>query len=344
MSTRPVRVVIYGCGNMARVITGYLVDKGAEIVGAIDTDPALVGRDLGEVAGLTEPLGVTISDNAEGVLDATIPDVVVLTLLSLMTDMEPFFEDCASRGINAVSTCEEAFFPWNTSPEITARLDELARRNDCTLLGTGYQDVFWGSLVTATAGATHRIDTIRGYSTYNVDDYGIALAQVHGVGLDLATFDAEIRAAALPSFALNVPPWLAGALGLDVSSMTQELEPIFASGAITSRTLGRELPPHEVIGMLARATAETVQGPTLIMEVVGKVYGPRDVDHNDWIIEGEPRTELVVTEPKTVELTCATTVNRIPQVIDAPAGFITGDQLGPVAYLTGPLTTSLGID
>lgn len=344
MSARPVRVVIYGCGNMARVIVRYLVEKGADVVGAIDVDPALVGRDLGEVAGLPEPLGVTISDNADGVLDATMPDVAVLTLLSLMSDMEPFFEDCASRGINAVTTCEEAFFPWTTSPEITARLDELARRNDCTLLGTGYQDVFWGSLVTAAAGATHRIDAIRGYSTYNVDDYGIALAQVHGVGLDLAGFDVEIRAANVPSFALNVPPWLAGALGLEVTEIVQELEPIFSSGPITSATLGRAIPIGEATGMLARATARTAQGPTLIMEVVGKVYGPRDVDHNDWIIEGEPRTELVVTEPKTVELTCATTVNRIPQVLDAPAGFITGDQLGPVAYLPGPLTTTLGID
>lgn len=344
MSARPIRVVIYGCGNMARVIAGYLVEKGADVVGAIDSDPALVGRDLGDVAGLPEPLGVTISNNADGVLDATMPDVVVLTLLSLMTDMEPFFEACASRGINAVSTCEEAFFPWNTSPEITARLDALARRNDCTLLGTGYQDVFWGSLVTAVAGATHRIDAIRGYSTYNVDDYGIALAQVHGVGLSPAAFDAQIRAANVPSFALNVPPWLAGALGLDVSGIVQELEPIFSSAPIVSATLGREILAGEVTGMLARATAPTIQGPLLVMEVVGKVYGPRDEDHNDWIIEGEPRTDLVVTEPRTVELTCATTVNRIPQVIAAPAGFITGDQLGPVAYLPGLLTTSLGID
>lgn len=70
----------------------------------------------------------------------------------------------------------------------------LAKQNDCTITGTGYQDVFWGQLITTLAGATHNIIRIKGSSSYNVEEYGIALAKVHGAGLTLEEFDKEIAA------------------------------------------------------------------------------------------------------------------------------------------------------
>jgi 2,4-diaminopentanoate dehydrogenase len=55
--------------------------------------------------------------------------------------------------------------------------------------------VFWGNLITTIAGATHTITKITGKSSYNVVDYGIALAKVHGAGLCLEDFEREIAAA-----------------------------------------------------------------------------------------------------------------------------------------------------
>ena len=40
-----IRVVQYGCGKMGSILLKYLLDKGAEVVGAIDMDERLTNRD-----------------------------------------------------------------------------------------------------------------------------------------------------------------------------------------------------------------------------------------------------------------------------------------------------------
>ena len=55
-------------------------------------------------------------------------------------------------------------------------------------------------MISTLAGATNRLDTIRGRSTYNVEDHGIALTQAHGAGADLSSSSKQIAAAdALPT-------------------------------------------------------------------------------------------------------------------------------------------------
>jgi len=340
-----IRVIQYGCGKMGRVFLRYLYEKGADIVGAIDMNPAILGKDAGEVAGIGRKLGVPVRSDAEAVFAECDADACVIAVKSLMSDVAPAFELAARHGVNAISTCEEAFYPWTTSAAITNRLDRIAKEHGCTLAGSGYQDVFWGNLVTAIAGATHRITRIEGSSSYNVEEYGIALAEVHGAGLSPKEFEEKIaKNDSLPSYMWNTNEWLCSQLGLSIRSMSQKLVPLFHDKDLRSETLGRTIKAGYATGMSAVVTTETNQGVTLETQCIGKVYAPGEVDTNLWTIKGEPDTTVTVSQPATVELTCATIVNRIPLLIEAAPGFVTTEKLPPARYLPYPMQFALCSD
>lgn len=93
----------------------------------------------------------------------------------------------------------------------------------------------------------------------------------------------------------------------------------------------------DATGMSAVVTTETAEGITLETECIGKVYAPDEFDKNEWTLYGEPETTVIVNKPATVELTCATILNRLPQLIDAEPGYVSTDKLPYSAYLVKPL-------
>ena len=351
---RKVRVVQYGTGKMSVYTMRYVYEKGGEIVGAIDVNPAVIGKDIGEImGGENKGVKVTAVENAEAMLKETKPDIVIVTTMSLLKDVENALMLCAELGINAITTCEEAFYPFNSNPKLTDKIDDLAKKNGCTITGSGYQDIYWGELIAAIAGSTQRITRIKGSSSYNVEDYGIALAEAHGAGLTIEEFDDQIASVDritdaerqdiinsgdyLPSYMWNVNGWLCSKLGLTPINQTQKCVPQTHSEDIESSTLGMTVKAGDATGMSAVVTTETKEGITIESECIGKVYSKDDYDKNEWTVEGEPNTTIVVARPATVELTCATIVNRIPDVINGQPGYLSTDKLDELKYLVRPM-------
>lgn len=351
---RKIRVMQYGTGKMSAYTMRYVFEKGAEVVGAVDVNPAVIGKDIGEIMK-TDNKNVTVKNvsEAENIINETKPDIVIVTTMSLIKDVEDALMLCAKMGVNAITTCEEAFYPANSNPEITKKLDELAKKNNCTITGSGYQDIYWGQLISSIAGSTHKITKIKGSSSYNVEDYGIALAKAHGAGLTMDEFEDQVASVDkisdeernkvieagdyLPSYMWNVNGWLCEKLGLTVERQTQKTVPQTYKEDIYSTTLGMNVPAGNATGMSAVVITTTKEGITLETECIGKVYSKEDYDKNEWTIEGEPNTTIVVARPSTVELTCASIVNRIPDVINSEAGYVPTDRMGELEYRVKPL-------
>src|SRR5258708_12325961 len=95
MSTRkgPIRVLHYGLGPIGAAVVKQVADRrGFRIVGAVDIDPAKVGRDLGEVAGVGRALRVKVSSDAKKTIKAANPDIGALCTLSSLKKVLPQIE------------------------------------------------------------------------------------------------------------------------------------------------------------------------------------------------------------------------------------------------------------
>ena len=273
--------------------------------------------------------------------------------MSTMADIKDAFTVCAESGVNAISTCEEALYPWNSSPAITKELDQLAKQNGITLSGSGYPDMYWGVLIDTLAGSMQSITQVSGSSSYNVEDYGIALAKGHGAGLTTQEFELEIgkyndmtsdeqkqlveSGKYVPSYMWNQNGWLCSKMGLTPVSQIQKCIPTTHSEDLHSSTLNMTIKAGEPTGMSAIVTTETEEGITLVTECIGKVYAPDEFDKNDWTFHGEPETTINVDRPATVELTCSNLVNRIPALINAEQGYVTTDKMPNNVYPVRPL-------
>lgn len=344
-----VKVVQYGAGKMSKYTMKFAFEKGMDVIAAFDINPDIIGKDIGDIIGC-EKKNIIVEDakDVKERLKELNPDVVVVTTMSLLNDVKDILLICAELGIDAITTCEEAFYSWNSNPKVTEEIDRIAKENNCTITGCGYQDYFWGNLIYSLAGTTHKIEKIKGSSSYNVEDYGIALAKAHGAGLTLEEFDKQVavvdnispeerdaliqKGEFLPSYMWNVAGWLADRFNLTITKQTQKCVPITYEEDLSSSTLGMTIKAGDAIGMSAVINVETEEEISMEIECIGKVYASDVVDRNDWTIIGEPNTRVVIEEPNTVLLTCADIINRIPDLIKCEPGFVPTSKMGYAKY------------
>lgn len=343
------KVVQIGCGKMSAYTMRYVLEKHGELVGAYDVYEGIIGKDVSEIIGGTK-VGVTVEhiDNLDASLKRVKPDIAIITTKTLVSSIYPVLEVLAQNHVNGTSISEELFYAWDSNPTVSRQIDELAKKHGVTFTGSGYQDVSWGSMVTALAATAASIKTIHGISSYNIEDYGLETAAMHGSGLPMDEFNQKIlevnnvsdqereRLIAsgkfLPGYMWPVNGWIVSALGLHLTKISQRAEATTYHEELYSNTLKKAIPAGDATGLRTIVTAETEEGITVITECIGRVFSPDEKDVNEWIIKGEPDMRFLMENPATVEMTCACVVNRLPDVVAADPGYITSEKLQDLKF------------
>lgn len=110
------------------------MSRGHEILGAADINPEILGKDVGEILGLSE-LGVKVTRDVEGAVKEC--DVVLHATGSYLPKVYDQIAAVAALGKPVTSTRETLAYPYYKHPILARRLDELARIHGSTILGSG---------------------------------------------------------------------------------------------------------------------------------------------------------------------------------------------------------------
>ena len=317
-----INVIIYGCGVMGRKAAQALLNKKSfKIVGAVDIDPELVGKDLGEILDKPETMGVTIEKDAEVLFSKVKAHAVVHTTTSHLKSVFSQVAQCLKAGLNVISTCEELSYPWKRNPELARELDNLAKEMGVTVVGTGINPGYlMDTLPLFLSGPCLKVNSIKVTRMMNSAKRRVPFQAKVGTGLTQEEFKQKIE-----------DKVITGHVGL--------LESInmIASGLGWELDEAVELPPQPVIDEKAIETALGTVKPGDVIGLTSIAYGKKDgkeiitlefcanaavsEEYDEIIIQGEPNIHQKIIGGVHGDIgTVAVTINTIPGTVDAPAG------------------------
>ncbi|MDE1853706.1 MAG: NAD-binding protein [Thaumarchaeota archaeon] len=222
------KVILCGMGAIGTEILKHLHERGHEVVGVVDSDPAKVGRTIAELTGL--PLGVRVQQSIQQahLADA---DVGVYAALSRVEDIVEDIAGLLSGGLDVVTTSEEMAFPRHAGADEASKLDALAKEKGVTLVGVGVNPGFvmdWVPAVIASASKNPtRIHIVR---SVDVSRRRQQLQSKVGVGHTRAKFDKELAEGKLGHIGLVESAHLVAlSLGKELEGISQGVFPVLGS-------------------------------------------------------------------------------------------------------------------
>lgn len=334
------RVVQWTTGNVGkrsvRAVAGH---PDLELVGCYAWSPDKVGRDVGELCG-TDPLGVTASDDVDGLLGLR-PDCVVYN---------PMWQDVnelvriLEAGVNVVSTA--AFITGAGLGDDRRRLEEACQRGGASMFGSGVSPGFVELLAIVTAGICDRVDKVTIAEAADTTLYDSPDTERP------AGFARPIDDPELPAMTARGTAVFGEAVALMADAIGVELDEITCSAEYAQTTEDLVLESWTIPAGCVAGIASSWQGRVgdrAVVEITQRWKKGTTLEP-DWAIEegfvvevaGRPtvRTTLQFLPPPDFEattfadfmvlgmiMTAMPAINAIPLVVAAPAGIVTYNDL-----------------
>ncbi len=318
-----VRIIQYGLGPIGQACVRYVNENygdRAVTVGAVDIDPEKTGRDAGRVCGLERDLGVRVSSTLQEAVSDQDADVVLHTTSSFLDSVEGQLLECLEAGLNVVSSTEELSYPWTTGPGVSKRLDDVARANNVSLLGTGVNPGFvMDTLALVASAVCARVDGIRIERVVDAGKRRLPLQRKIGAGMTIKAFSDRNESGGFGHVGLRESAQLVAAgLGWEVEAMEESIEP-----EIDERMLqGNGTDTGCVLGIRQRVLVTTPgkKKIDLLLRMYVGAHEPADTIE----IAGDPPVTLTV--PGGIfgdTATVAMLLNAVPRIVAAPPGLMT---------------------
>ena len=319
----PIRVIHFGLGPIgAGVVRQVANRKGFKVVGAVDVDPAKVGRDLGDVAGVGRQLKVKVSNDARKAIKASKPDVAVLCTQSSLKKVLPQIEAIVKMKVPIVSTTEELAYPTKANMRYAREIHQLAKKYKVAILGTGVNPGFvMDALPITLTGVCERIEAIRIDRVQDARIRRLPFQQKIGAGLTREQFQKKVDDGSVRHVGLTESvSMIADALGWKVDKITDEIQPKIASAAVASEFLAVD--PGYVCGIVQDGVGYRDGEAVITLHMEAYLGAPESYDAVE--ITGSPALKMKLAGGVHGDVaTASITVNSIPKILAVAPGLHT---------------------
>ena len=319
-----IRVLHVGLGPIGLgVVRQCATRKGFRIVGAVDLDPAKIGKDLGEVAELERPLKVKVDGKLGAAIKAGKPDVVVLCTSSSLSRVTEQIADVLKYKLPIVSTTEELAYPWFSNKRLARKIDAMARKAKVAVIGTGVNPGFaMDALPITLTGVCERVDSIRVERIQDASIRRLPFQQKIGAGLTPEAFAEKVEAGTVRHVGLTESvAMIADAMGWKLETITDVIGPKLATKPTKSQFL--TVQKGQVAGIVQTGTGFDKDGQALITLHMEAYLGAPE-SYDAVIVKGTPDLHMKIAGGIHGDIaTASITVNSIPKVLQAPAGLQT---------------------
>lgn len=348
--------VVWGTGNIGRLaIRAVRAEPALKLTGVLVHDPAKVGRDAGELAGLDDELGIVATDDIDAVLAAR-PRAVVYAASGDIRPEEALDDICRALRAGAVVVTPALYplyDPRGAAREFREPVDAAVAAGGGSLFVSGV-DPGWANdiLPLFVSGLGGGIDAIRcqeifDYSTYDQED---SVRNLIGMGMPL-DYGAPMLWPDMPTMIWGGQIRLiARGLGVELDAIRETMERRALDTDVRTATMG------DFAAGTQGAVRFEVQGivdgePRIVVEHVTRVHPscapdwpqpPDGVGAHRVIVEGDPRIEVTVEASDPAGNRAAggnaTAVGRLVNAI----GWLTGAEPGVYDALDVPLRPAVG--
>jgi len=315
-----IRVIQYGLGPIG-CATARLIDEreNLDLVGAVDIDPAKVGKDVGMVAGLDRALGIEVRQSLGDVGAGA--DVVVHTTNSYFDQFTGQVLEILNAGLDIVSTSEELSFPWTDHGDEAARVDAAARKAGKTVLGTGVNPGFlMDSLPLFITSIAQRVDHIDVTRVINASKRRGPFQAKIGSGMTVDAFNAKMAEGRMGHVGLpESAAMLCDTLGKKLVRFSNSVVPVVAEKPV--KTDFFDVRPGQARGLHQTGRAYTEDGE--FVSLTFRAALDEEPDGDTITVKGRPDLTVKLQGTNGDLATVAMAVNAIRRTKEAAPGLVT---------------------